>query len=73
MEIDPALTLTTDTIIEDVAHGTAGFSGRALAKMMISLQAEAYGNNGLLTKDLFIRVAEWKCIQFKRRAELYIR
>ena len=72
--MDPGLTgPVLDEILENVAYGTVGFSGRALAKMMISLQAEAYGNEGVLTKPLIIATAEWKIQHFKRRAEQYAR
>ena len=69
--VDPQLALSVDGVVEDVAYGTAGFSGRALAKMMISLQAEAYGNKGVVTRELMIDTATWKLQQFKRRAEQY--
>ena len=62
-----------DKIIEDVAFGTKGFSGRGLAKMMISLQAETFGNGGMLSKELFVSVVEWKIKQFTRRNEQYAR
>lgn len=71
--VDPQLALSVDGVVEDVAYGTAGFSGRALAKMMISLQAEAYGNKGVVTRELMIDTATWKLQQFKRRAEQYAR
>lgn len=54
-------------LLEEVAGKTEGFSGRAISKLLLSVQGEVYGRSGgkagappLLTADLFREVLGWK-------------
>ena len=50
--------ITEDTI-ESVVERTAGFSGRAISKLVIAWQAAAYGSvDGALSKDMFLTTLE---------------
>jgi hypothetical protein len=50
-----------ESAIKETAEEVAGFSGREIAKLMISVQGAAYGSpDGMLSKDLFKRVVRWK-------------
>ena len=54
-----------DALVAEAAAGTEGFSGRALAKMVASVQTAVYGGKQpVLTAALFRRVVQSKvCLE----------
>lgn len=50
-----------DDYLKDLARRTEGFSGRAISKLMISVQGNVYGQTRpVLTQDLMEEVVQWK-------------
>lgn len=50
-----------DAYLDDIARRTEGFSGRAISKLMISVQGNVYGQTRpVLTRDLMEEVVQWK-------------
>jgi ATPase family AAA domain-containing protein 3A/B len=50
-----------EAAISGIAKEVTGFSGREIAKLMISVQGAAYGSpDGMLSKELLQRVVRWK-------------
>ena len=61
-----------EKIMARVAQMTAGFSGREIAKLMISVQGAAYGSiDGMLTAQKFEQVVEWKVAEHRRKETKY--
>ena len=61
-----------EKVMAKVAQKTAGFSGREIAKLMISVQGAAYGSvDGKLTAAMFEQVVEWKVAEHRRKETQY--
>ena len=57
--------------MENVGGATENFSGRQIAKLMISLQGAVYGTHAIkLTPELVKKVTERKISENKRKREM---
>lgn len=62
IEIDDSF---TPEYFKELARRTEGFSGRAISKLMISVQGSVYGKSvPKLTKELMEEVVQWKLREF---------
>ncbi|CAE7249335.1 atad3 [Symbiodinium sp. KB8] len=61
----------SDEWLDRVAERTEGFSGRGIAKLMLSVQGNVYGRgDAKLTQELADQVLEWKLAEFRSKGEL---
>lgn len=58
-------------MIREAARSTEGFSGREIAKLMATVQAEVYGSEDcILDANLFHEVVDFKVAEHRKRREL---
>lgn len=57
--------------LDSVATRTEGFSGRGIAKLMLSVQGNVYGRaDAKLSEDLAEQVLEWKLAEYRSKGQL---
>jgi ATPase family AAA domain-containing protein 3A/B len=60
-----------DELFVALAHELDGFSGREIAKLMISVQGAAYGSAaGRLTREMLLRVVQWKVQEHRAKGRM---